>query len=201
MRRVKLGRDDIIALCPAGVFDTIANGLARTLQARELLKAHTGAARRGQDELFTAEVFPAYRFGGAVALAPAPVKKKTSYDERWEEYQALGFLRSAHPLILWKDKVLAARRIIAIHIEEYLGRYVCLVGWQVTQKEVWTKDGFTMSFLTLEDETAMYETVIFPKVYDQYNRLLFDQRPLLVYGYVTEDNGAVSLEVRKIELL
>jgi DNA polymerase-3 subunit alpha/error-prone DNA polymerase len=58
-----------------------------------------------------------------------------------------------------------------------------------------------MSFLTLEDETAMYETVIFPKVYDQYNRLLFDQRPLLVYGYVAEDNGAVSLEVRKIEVL
>ncbi|AEF86050.1 DNA polymerase III subunit alpha [Treponema primitia ZAS-2] len=115
--------------------------------------------------------------------------------------QALGFLRKLHPLALWKDKVVVVQRIKAVHIGGYLGRYVCLVGWQVTQKEVWAKDGLTMSFLTFEDETAIYETVIFPKVYDQYNRLLFDQRPFLVYGRVTEDNGAVSLEVTRIELL
>jgi DNA polymerase-3 subunit alpha/error-prone DNA polymerase len=199
VRRVKLGRDDIIALCPAGIFDSIAAGRERTLQARELLKAHTGAARRGQDELFAAEVAPAYRVGGAAILAP--VKKKTNNDELWEEFRALGFLRKLHPLALWKDKVVATRRIKALHIRDYLGRYVCLVGWQVTQKEVWTKDGLTMSFLTFEDETALYETVIFPKIYDLYNKLLFDQRPLLVYGIVAEDNGAVSLEVRKIEVL
>jgi DNA polymerase-3 subunit alpha/error-prone DNA polymerase len=58
-----------------------------------------------------------------------------------------------------------------------------------------------MSFLSLEDETAMYETVIFPQVYDRYSRLLFDQRPLLVYGRVVDDLGAVSLEARKIEEL
>jgi DNA polymerase-3 subunit alpha/error-prone DNA polymerase len=58
-----------------------------------------------------------------------------------------------------------------------------------------------MSFLTFEDETALYETVIFPKVYDRYSRLLFDQAPLLVYGRACEDNGAVSVEVKKIELL
>ncbi|MFP3043370.1 DNA polymerase III subunit alpha [Treponema primitia] len=196
-RRVTLGRDDIIALCPAGVFDTIAEGRERSLQARELLKAHTVAGRRGQDELFAAEVTPVYRIGGAAALAP--VKKKTRYNELWEEYRALGFLRTLHPLALWKDKVLAARRIKAVHIGEYLGRYVCLVGWQVTQKEVWTKDGLTMSFLTFEDETALYETVIFPKVYDRYSRLLFDQAPLLVYGRVCEDNGAVSVEVGRVE--
>jgi DNA polymerase-3 subunit alpha/error-prone DNA polymerase len=113
--------------------------------------------------------------------------------------RALGFLRSLHPLALWKDKVLAVRRIKAVHIGEYLRRYVCLVGWPITQKEVWTKDGLTMSFLTFEDETALYETVIFPKVYDKYSRLLFDQVPLLVYGRVCEDNGAVSLEVQWVE--
>lgn len=58
-----------------------------------------------------------------------------------------------------------------------------------------------MSFLTFEDETAIYETVIFPKVYEKYSRLLFDQRPLLVYGRVIQEEGAVSLEVQKIELL
>ena len=34
-----------------------------------------------------------------------------------------------------------------------------------------------------------------------YNKLLFDQQPLLVYGRVADDNGAISLEVNKIEVL
>ena len=76
-----------------------------------------------------------------------------------------------------------------------------MVGWPVTQKDVWTRDGLTMSFLSLEDETALYETVIFPQVYDRYNALLFDQRPLLVNGRVAEDNGAVSFEIQRIEVL
>jgi DNA polymerase-3 subunit alpha/error-prone DNA polymerase len=76
-----------------------------------------------------------------------------------------------------------------------------MAGWPVTQKEVWTKDGLTMSFLSLEDETALYETVIFPQVYEKYGRLLFDQRPLAVYGRVCDDLGAVSFEVERIEPL
>jgi DNA polymerase-3 subunit alpha/error-prone DNA polymerase len=79
-----------------------------------------------------------------------------------------------------------------------LDRSVCLIGWPVTQKEVWTKDSLSMSFLTFEDETAIYETVIFPRVYDQYGKPLFDQMPLLVYGWVRDDHGAIMLEVSKV---
>jgi DNA polymerase-3 subunit alpha/error-prone DNA polymerase len=57
------------------------------------------------------------------------------------------------------------------------------------------------SGLSLEDETGLYKTVIFPNVYETYNRLLFDQRPLLVYGRVCADMGAVAFEVNKIEVL
>jgi DNA polymerase-3 subunit alpha/error-prone DNA polymerase len=127
--------------------------------------------------------------------------KKTDKD-LWEEYKALGFLRNLHPLALWKNEVLAVKyRVKAIHIGGCVGQSVKMIGWQVTQKDVWTKDGLTMSFLTLEDETAMYETVIFPQVYDRYSKLLFDQHPLLVNGKVANDEGAVSLEINRIEIL
>ena len=120
----------------------------------------------------------------------------------WDEYKALGFLRDLHPLALWKNDALAVNnRVKAIQIGEYAGHSVKMIGWQVTQKDVWTKDGLTMCFLSLEDETALYETVVFPNVYERYNKLLFDQQPLLVYGRVTNDEGAVSLEVQKIEAL
>jgi error-prone DNA polymerase len=112
------------------------------------------------------------------------------------------FLRNTHPLALWKDHVLAVKyRVKALHIGEYVGRPVKMVGWPVTQKDVWTKDCLTMSFLSLEGETAIYETVIFPQIYKRYSKLLFDQRPLLVYGRVTNDEGALSVEISRIEVL
>jgi DNA polymerase-3 subunit alpha/error-prone DNA polymerase len=165
------------------------------MQARELLKASCGEIKKGQNELFMND----RGMNSRKPILTPPKQAKHSESELWGEYSALGFLRNAHPLVLWKDKVLAARRIKAAYIGDYTGRYVCLVGWSVTQKEVWTKDGLTMSFLTFEDETGLYETVIFPPVYDTYYPLLFDQRPLLVYGRVIKEWEAVSLEVTKVE--
>jgi DNA polymerase-3 subunit alpha/error-prone DNA polymerase len=203
VHRVRLSRDDVIALCPAGAFDGIARGMPRTLQARELLGSNSGAVIKGQAELFVVESPP--RYGGAAVLtrpvAVAPKEGKADHTTLWAEYAALGFLRRLHPLTLWKDKIRGLRRVKARDMAGLAGEWVCLLGWPITQKEVWTRDGLTMSFLTFEDETALYETVIFPKVYDQYSRLLFDQRPLLVYGRVADDNGAVSVEVSKVEVL
>jgi DNA polymerase-3 subunit alpha/error-prone DNA polymerase len=150
--------------------------------------------------LFTGETPPSR--GPARVIAPKGAEIEKTENDLWEEYKALGFLRNLHPLALWKKDILAITgRVKARHIGEYLGRYVVMAGWPVTQKEVWTKDGLTMSFLSLEDETGLYETVIFPAVYEAYGRLLFDQRPLRIHGRVIEDLGAVSLEVQKIEAL
>jgi len=208
-RRVRLSRDDITALCPAGVFDSIANGLPRSLQARYLLGMNNVKCEMTNDELFPEEIS-----NSSLNISHSSLNNNRS--ALFDEFNALGFLRNVHPLALWKEKVLAARNyasgsekaisgkkpcIKAIHIKNYLNRHICLIGWAITQKEVWTKDGLTMSFLSLEDETAMYETVIFPQIYDRYNKLLFDQQPLLVYGWVKDDQGAVILEVDKIEEL
>ena len=193
-RRIKLNRDDVIALCPAGAFDSIAAGLSRPHQARKLLGNSFGNNKYRNGELFSEETNLA---GKTLISAPS-----LPHSSLWEEYRALGFLRNAHPLALWEDDVRAVRsRVKAMYIGEHVGKNVKMVGWPVTQKDVWTKDGFTMCFLSLEDETALYETVIFPKVYEKYNKLLFDQRPLLVYGEVANDEGAVSLEVERIGTL
>jgi DNA polymerase-3 subunit alpha/error-prone DNA polymerase len=81
------------------VFDGISGGLSRTMQARELLKSNTGAKVKGQEELFAPEP-PAGYPGNRAAGILTGGKKKTSPDELWEEYNALGFLRIVHPLAL-----------------------------------------------------------------------------------------------------
>ncbi|MDR0447919.1 MAG: DNA polymerase III subunit alpha [Treponema sp.] len=207
-RRVKLGRDDITALCPAGVFDSIAESLSRPFQARFLLGANSGNEKRkvkkekSNGELFETKTMSAYGGKSLSVITPQELKIKITDSDLWEEYKTLGFLRNVHPLALWKNEITALKhRVKALDLDKYIDRNIKLVGWPVTQKDVWTKDGLTMSFLSLEDETALYETVIFPQVYERYNKLLFDQRPLLVHGRVTNDNGAMSVEVSRIEVL
>ncbi|MCL2128491.1 MAG: PHP domain-containing protein, partial [Treponema sp.] len=84
-RRVKPCRDDITALCPAGVFDSIAGALPRPLQARRLLSAGSAGAGPGQEDLFASEALPVYRFAGKTSV------NRHSDAELWEEYRALGF--------------------------------------------------------------------------------------------------------------
>jgi DNA polymerase-3 subunit alpha/error-prone DNA polymerase len=117
------------------------------------------------------------------------------------EYAALKFLRNLHPLALWKNGIETVKRIKAAWLPKYIGGSVKLIGWPITQKEVWTKDGLAMSFLSFEDETGMYETVIFLHAYEKYHTLLFDKQPLVVYGKAVDDHGALILEVGKIETL
>jgi DNA polymerase-3 subunit alpha/error-prone DNA polymerase len=151
-------------------------------------------------ELFTADVSHVFSDKPMPVFASKDMRIKTIDDDLWNEYQALGFLRNAHPLTLWKNEVIAIKnRIKAIHIEDYIGQNIKMVGWSVTQKDVWTKDGLSMCFLSLEDETEIYETVVFPDVYERYSKLLFDQKPLLVYGRVVNDHGAVCVEISKLE--
>ncbi|MCL2834912.1 MAG: hypothetical protein FWD78_17210, partial [Treponema sp.] len=140
-------------------------------------------------------------FPGSLPAVSGRQKSIQANIDLWEEYRALGFLRSHHPLILWKDSILPVKRVKAIHINDYVGKFVQMIGWPVTQKEVWTRDGQTMSFLSLEDETALYETVVFPQIYKRYHKLLFDQIPLLVWGKVTDDNGAIIMELERIASL
>jgi len=203
-KRVRLGRDDIIALCPAGVFDSIAGGVSRQIQARRLLGMRNEKLTMSNDLFLNnnEQLKTSNKNEHKLFVAPSDKKVQMPDNDLWEEYRALGFLRKVHPLALWKEEVLGVRnRVKALHIRGHIGRDITMVGWPVTQKDVWTRDGLTMSFLSLEDETALYETVIFPQVYDRYNALLFDQRPLLVYGRVAEDNGAVSFEIQRIEVL
>jgi hypothetical protein len=47
-----------------------------------------------------------------------------------------------------------------------------MVGWLVTGKTVQTKDGDPMKFVSFEDTTGIYETVLFPKVYNRFCHML-----------------------------
>ena len=76
-----------------------------------------------------------------------------------------------------------------------------MVGWQVARKPVRTRDGRRMMFLTLEDTTALYETILFPAACARFGGLLHSEGPFLVEGFLRREQGVVTLEIQDLRML
>jgi DNA polymerase-3 subunit alpha/error-prone DNA polymerase len=199
-RRVRLAQDEVLALAEAGAFDSIAEGRPRTETARFLLCAREAAKAAAHGGLFDA---------GGTGLPtgakppPATHTRAAQNAERaiLAEYRVLGFLRDRHPLSLWKREAALPDRVLARDLGAHIGRVVLLVCIPVTRKEVLTSGGDDMCFVSLEDETAIIEAVLFPEAFDAYARFFFEVRPLVVEGKVEDDQGAISFEIRRVARL
>jgi DNA polymerase III alpha subunit len=113
----------------------------------------------------------------------------------------LGFLLSVHPLDRYKDVLKRLKYVRARDLHAHVGKQVTTIGWQITTKTVHTIHGELMKFVSFEDQTGIYETVLFPKVYNQYCHTLNGSRPYILKGKVEEDFGAITLTVHWIGFL
>ncbi len=116
------------------------------------------------------------------------------------ELRWLGTTLEAHPLALWPS-ALASRRVLAKDLPDHVGESVRLLGWPVTAKEVIAKGENPMEFVSFEDETALFEVVLFPETYRRFGGLLFEERPFFIIGRVQFDRNAITLELRSLEKL
>lgn len=189
--RLDLTRDDLVALVTAGTCDSAAPSLSRSEQLKRLLITRGRTEPYGQGDLFQNQRCPTPVKSSA--LQPRFVRTE---DELHREYESLGFLRDFHPLVLWSKFLSPMKRVHACDLDRFVNYHVNLIGWQVTQKEVLTKDGQSMSFVSFEDETALYETVLFPEMFSRYYPLLCTQWPLEVIGIVKSDQGATYVQIQ-----
>jgi DNA polymerase III alpha subunit len=77
-----------------------------------------------------------------------------------------------------------------------------VAGMVVTLKPISTSKGEAMSFVSMEDETAIFEVTLFPSAYRKSRRLLaWSAGPYVVRGTVDDDFGHISVigeEIRPI---
>ncbi len=117
------------------------------------------------------------------------------------EEETLGFLFSIHPLDRYKDILEHLDYVRARDLKAMVGKQVTTIGWQITSKTVRTKDGQTMKFISFEDQTGIYETVLFPKIYHRYCHMLNATRPYILKGKVEDSFGAITMTVYWIGFL
>ncbi len=221
-RRVPLDRTDAEALVGAGALDSLSPELTR---AKKLMYLFTQVEKCAQvvqktdsfyttwpsskalesQELFGEEVFDISisqdsRDQNSHARSfCAPYESTYESPKRILESQMkyLGTTLDIHPLVLW-PKAYSKPRVKGIDLPHFVGSTVTLVGWPITAKPVLTCLEEPMEFVSFEDETALYETVLFPTSFQRYHHLLYEERPLLIKGRVECDHGAVVLNVFEI---
>ena len=98
-------------------------------------------------------------------------------------------------------RALPYRPLAASQLAQYVGKRVWVAGWPITRKEVMTKAREPMEFFSFEDQTAIYETVFFPKAFQRFCQELNMDRAYLLYGRVESEFGTVSLNVERVRKL
>ena len=206
-QRTGAASDELTTLASAGACDALMPGLNHAQRAwlvAVVARGDDGAARaRPRDNQALLDLgAPDVRDPPPPALRdlpPAEVLRR-----RWA---ILGCLAEAHPLALWTIRNRPAGRCRDV-VAAAQGRRVALVGRAISRKDVsatyltdrhgepLAQPRFApMSFVTIEDETALVETTWFPETYARHAVLLERGEPLRLDGVIEVEHGFATLRV------
>jgi len=200
----KVNKKVLEALIKCGAFDSLGGYRAQYLQAMdEAMEAAQRLQREresGQESLFGAAEVVSVRGNGYGRLPDIdewPDKVKLGFEK-----EALGFYITGHPLSRHQEAIRHfATCVIADLPERSDKEEVRVCGIIAGLKELTTKKGDRMAFLTLEDLSGFVETVVFPEVYQAARELLQDEEPLMVTGDLDIGDESCKLLVKEIVLL
>jgi len=187
-RRTKPADNESCALIHAGGLD----GLSETGNRSALLWQWAGYRRAGKS-------VSRYSLFGIILPPPPPLPPPDRRTRLRNEFRVLGFLCTTHPLQFFTHR--SGRLVKGCDLADHRGRQVQVAGLMLSGKLVSTSTGEVMDFLTFEDETALFETTFFPKVYNRYEGILDSGKLYILTGLVEEDYGALTLTVSRVKLL
>lgn len=191
LHRVDITLEETKRLILAGCFDEVESDSNRPSLNWRALYWFARHKRQAED------LFPDY-----IKVEDLPVMEPYSSRVRLSlERKLLGFWLSKHPLKDYRECLHDTPTITARDVPNKTNRRVQLAGWLITGKTVLTKHDEPMSFLTFEDETDIYETVMFPDLYRKCVSYLDYNRPYLVTGEVVSDHGAICINLQNLQRL
>lgn len=194
------------SLIKCGAFDwtelnrhSLVAGLEGACRAAQATQRDKAAGQASLFGLFGAgssgEKPPTYRFPD---LPEWPVSKRLA-----AEKEALGFFISGHPVDAFAEEVerLATCRIHELAARCKAGQQVRVAGMPSAMRQVRTKRGDKMAFVTLEDGRGSLECVFFSEPWASSARALKSEQPVLVAGVLEKSAEAVKILAEGVEVL
>src|SRR5690606_7192070 len=187
----------------AGAFDALLDHRAQVFAAIETLLryAHQAEEERdsGQVNLFGAAT-------EAVVTRPAlpNVARWTAMDQLKQEFDAIGFYLSGHPLDSWEstlDKAgvrSSAGYLANLGLSESAG---LLAGTVMGKRELRTRKGKPLAFVQLSDSSGAFEVTMFAETLDKYRDLLVVGQSLVLRVVGNLDGDQPRLTVQSVQRL
>ena len=118
-------------------------------------------------------------------------------EKRKLEIDTFGFPISEHPLLNYLP-YLGTHIKKAKDIHLYKGKTIALAGIVITRKITATRNRQPMEFVTFEDETDLYECVMFPEAYETFGDLLNWETLFLIQGKVEKAYSVYTVTIEKL---
>ena len=190
MTRMRVGLAEVESLILVGAFDfTGRNRPELVWQARAMFGKLKGPRHVGALDAIATDI-------DTPTLLPFSVEQKVNY-----ELEILECPLSAHPAALVRSRVGLNGLVKAGELSALIGKRVRLIGVLNTTRGTQTKNGQLMQFLTLEDETGIFEVTLFPRLYRRVRKLLTDGGPYLIEGTVDSQYDSLSVAASRVERL
>jgi len=134
-------------------------------------------------------------------LRASPINYDLTPDDQYHmELETFGYPISVHPIARYRP-MLSSRIKCARDIPKFIGQSIYLIGIYITRKETITRDSEPMEFLTLEDETDIYECILFPKIFQKFGDMFHWETLFIIRGKVEESFGVYSVIIEKLASL
>ncbi len=205
-----INRRQLESLAAAGAFDGLESNRRKVHESVEILIRHANAAALERDSNQT------NLFGGAdraevAEIALPEVPDWPPMDRLRQEFEAVGFYLSAHPLDEYRDSLARLGVVPSAELSRRLGdrgaMSVKLAGTVTARKERSSTRGRggRFAFVQVSDASGMFEMTVFSEVLAA-SRELQDQSlergtPLLITAEARVEAGAVRVTAQSIEPL
>lgn len=195
----KVNHRVIESLIKCGAFDYTKDPRAALLssldRAMELAASSQRDKQSGQTRLFD-----------LLAASPANEEKELPDVSEWAERQllayekeSLGFYITGHPLVQYEEMLAQYANTDTAALSEVADNQEVRLGGVVAKlREITTRRGDRMGFMTLEDLKGSAEVVVFSDLFAEALPLIKGDRPLFVLGTADTDGENVKVIAKSI---
>ncbi|MEN6617468.1 MAG: DNA polymerase III subunit alpha, partial [Syntrophorhabdus sp.] len=199
----KVNKKVIESLAMAGCFDSLGLKRSQILYlAQEMLDKLT--KRDTKTNLKQGSIFGEVGVKETQISFDIPEMDELTHDEILNgEKESLGFYFSKHPLKPFENQISELTPHDSQTLKETeVFEDVNIAGIVSTLKEITTKRGDRMAYVTLEDTKGIVEVIFFPDLYAKNYNTIQSGKPIMVTGTLERsDESAVKIKAKGVALL